>query len=217
MAQWPENIRCLPLDKTYHSPHLVSIKGGSKSHVKVLHLVSLQFLVVLSTMSAPARGVYTFENEDSLPPGVARLLRVLLQNWDKTDDETHAYLDAFTPNGTLDLPPNCVTGHDAIRGMRNSIIHPTNGPVTKVDHWFGRLYILPEFQTADSSKGPKKMDTCMTGAVEYTVRGGKVVRQEFSTRFDLVAVGDDEWKVQYAKIYQDNTPLMAAIGNTPAA
>jgi hypothetical protein len=169
-------------------------------------------------MSAPARGVYTFENEDSIPPGVAKLLRVLLQNWDKTDDETHAYLDAFTPDGTLDLPPNCVTGHDAIRAMRNSIIHPINGPVTKVDHWFGRLYILPDSETADHSKrGKRKIDTCMTGAVEYTVRGGKVVRQEFSTRFNLVAVGEDEWKLQYAKIYQDNTPLMAAIADMPAA
>jgi hypothetical protein len=162
---------------------------------------------------SPTRDRYTFDNEAEIPPGVSEVISLLLRNWDRTDDETHAYLHAFSADATLELPPNKVTGHDAIRAMRNSIIHPVNGPVTHVAHTFYRVYIM-----AGNEGKAEKMNISFTGSVDYTVRGGKVATQLFSTTFDLIAVGKDEYKVQFATIYTDNAPLMAGMAEMgPAA
>ena len=177
-------------------------------------------------MSNP-RDRYTFANQSSIPAPLYTPIHTLLSNWDKTADATHAYLNAFSPTATLDLPPNKSTGLEAIRALRNSLIHPTNGPVIGVQHTFERVYVL-----FGDDKGDK-MNVAMTGRVEYTVRGGKKVEQEFATTFDLVPVdekgavqvekergGEDntkgEWKIEYAKIYSDNAPLMGALGEMPA-
>ena len=171
-------------------------------------------------MSNP-RDRYTFANQSSIPPPLYKPIHTLLSNWDKTADATHAYLNAFSETATLDLPPNKSTGLEAIRALRNGLIHPTNGPVIGVQHTFERVYVLFGDDKGDN------MNVAMTGRVEYTVRGGKKVEQEFATTFDLVPVdekvevqvektgeGEDkrEWKIEYAKIYSDNAPLMGRWG-----
>ena len=160
-------------------------------------------------MSTP-KDRYHFSNEADIPPGVADVIRTLLKNWDRTDDATHAYLAAFTPDATLDLPPNKMLGHDNIRATRQSLIHHINGPVIGVAHTFHRLYV---YAGHDGSKDG--INVSMTGTVAYTVRGGKVAVQEFSTSFDLVAIRAGEYKIPAAKIYSDNAPLMAAMAEMP--
>ncbi len=165
-------------------------------------------------MSDP-RDRYTFSNQSSIPKPVYEVICSLLCNWDKTSDATHAYLSAFSDDATLDLPPNKSTGHDAIRTLRNSLIHPVKGPAVGVAHTFHRAYVQYGHVNDGSEKvgGNGELNVCMNGSVDYTVRGGNVATQDFATLFDLVPVqgGEGEYKIRYAKIYTDNAPLMAAI------
>ena len=159
---------------------------------------------------------YTFSNQSSIPKGVYDVICLLLCNWDKPADAQHTYLNAFSEDATLDLPPNKSTGRDAIRALRNSLIHPVEGPVVGTAHTFHRCYVQYGHESDRSEKVERggELNVSMSGIVDYTVKGGKVATQEFSTLFDLVPVegGNGEYKIRYAKIVSDNAPLMAALG-----
>ena len=162
------------------------------------------------------RDRYTFSNQSSIPKGVYDVICLLLCNWDKTADSEHTYLNAFSDDATLELPPNKSTGHDAIRALRNSLIHPVDGPVIGVAHTFEKCYVQYGLEAGSREKAGKggELNVSMNGGVDYTIKGGKVATQEFATLFDLVPVKgrDGEYKIRYAKIYTDNAPLMAAVG-----
>ena len=147
---------------------------------------------------------YHFENQSSIPPALSNIVVTLLKNWDVVTDKTHAYLAAFTPDATLELSPHKATGHEQIRSMREATIHPENGPITNVQHTFGRLYYL-----AGDELGSTSSINC-TGTVEYTM-GGKVYPEGFSTTFDLIEDGQGGYKIKCGRIYIDNTALTNAM------
>ena len=155
-------------------------------------------------MMATSRDRYQFENQSSIPPAVSNVVVTLLKNWDIITDTTHAYLAAFAPDATLELSPHKATGHEQIRGMREATTHPVNGPITHVQHTFGRLYVL----AGDGLEKPTSINC--TGSVEYTV-GGKVYPEGFSTTFDLVKDGQGGYKIKYARIFIDNAALTDAM------
>ena len=147
---------------------------------------------------------YQFENNSSIPTPISNVVVTLLKNWDIVTNTDHAYLNAFAPDATLELSPHKATGHEQIRGMREAIIHPENGPITNVQHTFGKLYVL----AGDSQEAPTSINC--TGNVEYTV-GGEVVPEGFSTTFDLVEDGQGGYKIKFARIYIDNAALTTAM------
>lgn len=150
------------------------------------------------------RDRYTFENNVSIPPAIAKVVADLLRQWDNCHDTDHNYLKCFAEDATLNLAPNSATGHHAIRDMRNYAIHPERGLITACQHTLHRLYILAGDQPGQG------VNVAFTSRVEYTI-GGKPYPEEFSTTFDLVGNEKKGYVVKYARIYLDNVNIGKAM------
>lgn len=136
---------------------------------------------------------YTFENESSVPPLIAKQLRLLYSSWDDKDTD-HAYLNFFSPDGHLSFSPNSeAKGREGIRSFRDAMIDPVKGPVVELEHTVKTCW-LPAGGLTDG-----KQEVIITGSIWYKLKNGQKVGGPFSS---LAVFADNEHGIPESTFYQ---------------
>lgn len=127
----------------------------------------------------------------------------VLKNWDDNDSQ-NAYLKYFTPNATLSFGGPKV-GRQAIQAARDSMIHPTNGPIVQCTHILDKGYVP---SGPDSEK-----EIIIKGTVYYELKNGRKVNCPVASLGRFVKGEDEEWmQAEYYEVYLDSLELSGAIG-----
>lgn len=152
---------------------------------------------------------YTFNNESSIPPGIADTIRDTFINWDIIPSD--AWQATCTDDFDIVLAGQHANGLDAAKAMRDAMFHATNGPLTNVQHNLKDVYIQPRAATKEQSA--EGTHVIFTGTVTYTVLGGKTVAEEFANAAELQRQQGNEvrYKVKTARIYIDSVALGQAL------
>lgn len=136
---------------------------------------------------------YTFENESSVPPNIAKQLRLLYSSWDDKNTD-HSYLNFFSPDAILSFSPNTeARGRDGIRSFRDGMINPEKGPVVELEHTVKTCW-LPAGGFTDG-----KQEVVITGSIWYKLKNGRKVGGPFSS---LAVFADNEQGVPESTFYQ---------------
>lgn len=147
---------------------------------------------------------YTFDNESSIPPGIASAIRGVIAGWDVLPGDD--WRDHCTDDVEVTLAGQYAHGLDATKAMRDGTFDATKGPLTRVQHSLKDVYL----KAAPPSEGTRT-DVFFTGKVTYTVLGGKELSEDFATFYELKSVGQDQYKVKTMRIYIDTAALGEAL------
>jgi hypothetical protein len=129
-----------------------------------------------------------------------------LKHWDNTADPT-TFLNYFTPDAVLKFGGDH-HGHKAIRAARDSMIHPTKGPIVKCQHFFENAFILGGIPEA----GPWEL--IGVADVRYTLVGsGEEVWTRAASWARIVQESPGEYKAQAYEVFMDGSALFQAIAN----
>lgn len=147
------------------------------------------------------RDNYTFSNHDALPAAVRDTMVHLLKSW---DDPHHNYdfVNDFKEDGVLRFGVDA-KGKDAIKGMKDFLIHPENGPVVDLQHTFEKGFVMP-------GPEPGKQEFIGTAEVWYKLKNGRKVTCRPASHAVFVDVGG-ELKAEFYEVHMDSNELMAAI------
>lgn len=110
---------------------------------------------------------YIFDNEASIPPGIAAAIQGVISNWDILPSD--GWADFCTDDVEILLAGQHAQGFQATKTMRDSTFNVTNGPLVGVQHTLQDVYLK-----ATSAAEGATTDVFFTGTVVYTVLGGKV-------------------------------------------
>lgn len=110
---------------------------------------------------------YIFDNEASIPPGIAAAIQGVISEWDILPGD--GWADYCTDDVEILLAGQHATGIEATKTMRDSTFNATHGPLVKVQHNLKDVYL----KAASANEGTTT-DVFFTGTVAYTVLGGKV-------------------------------------------
>jgi hypothetical protein len=158
---------------------------------------------VHTTPMATPRDPYTFFNASSLPPAVTSTMAHLLRSWDDPHSN-YDFISDFLPSATLRFGVDA-KGHDAIRGMKDFMIHPVKGPIVDLQHTFEKGFVMPGAEEG-------KVDFIGTAEVWYQLRDGRRVVARPASHAVFVQGEDGVLKVEYYEVHMDSRELMQAIG-----
>jgi len=174
--------------------HLLSDRNYRKSRNYYNNRLALYFIM-------SQRNQYTIENENNVPPKLRDLVVGFIRNWDNIHDISHKYAAGFTPNVTLELGKTSLVGVDRIRSMRETTIHPTNGPLVNISHHLEELYLL-------AGGNDEMTKVVFTGKVEYTLKSGLVVEEDFASKLHVhYERALEEYRCDFYKVYIDQQAL----------
>ena len=153
------------------------------------------------------RDRYEFENNNSVPPPLLKVIVELIRQWDDVNDTDHLYLSKFDSNITVKLGKITLRGYEDIRGYRAATINPIIGPILKVAHQFENVFLL-----AGQGHSEKKQDLIFTGIVAYTLKSGNVITEGFSSRA-VTGLNDQmgEYKIEYYEIFMNQEALSKGV------
>lgn len=149
------------------------------------------------------RDPYVFKNQEWLPEIPLRLLTNVLKGWD--DSTSDKYLEFFTKDAVLKFGGEH-KGRDAIKAVRDSMIHPEKGPVLKSSHFFETGLITGGGMGIDG-----KWEMIGIADVKYDL----VDKTEAWTRaasWCRVVKGDEGWQIETYEVFMDGTPLFEKLG-----
>lgn len=110
---------------------------------------------------------YIFDNEASIPPGIADAIRGVISGWDIVPGD--AWSDYCTDDVEILLAGQHAQGIEATKTMRDGTFNVDHGPLVHVQHSLKDVYLK-----ATSAAEGTTTDIFFTGTVVYTVLGGKV-------------------------------------------
>ncbi|KIX05766.1 uncharacterized protein Z518_03738 [Rhinocladiella mackenziei CBS 650.93] len=151
-----------------------------------------------------SRDNYSFANQSSIPSPINDMLPAFFRSWDDPHSNNE-YLNLFAPEGELVFGSAPAKGRDAIRALRDAMIHPTNGPVVSLEHTLGKCFVLAG--GADSGR----QEVIVNGSIWYKLRNGRKVDADFAS---WVVFGDDGQgglQAEFYEVYLDSLELMTAI------
>lgn len=153
------------------------------------------------------RDRYEFENHNSVPPPLLKVIVELIRQWDDVDDTDDLYISKFDSNVTVKFGNITMRGHEGIRDYRVASISPTKGPIIKVAHQFENVFLL-----AGQGDSDKKQELIFTSNVAYTLKSGNVIAESCSSRA-VMELNDQtgEYKVVDYEIYMNQEALSKAV------
>jgi hypothetical protein len=152
------------------------------------------------------RDRYEFENYNSVPPPLLKVIVELIRQWDDVDDAEHLYLSKFDSNVTVKLGNITLRGYEDIRGYRAATINPIKGPILKVAHQFENLFLL-----AGQGHSEKRQELIFTSIVAYTLKSGNVITESCSSRAVMGLKNQTgEYKIECYEIYMNQEALSKA-------
>ena len=151
------------------------------------------------------RDNYTFSNQASIPPAIAKKLTDFFRSYDDPNTD-HSYLNIWHPTeGTL-VFGRTVKGHDEIRGFHDALIHPTNGPVVDLEHTLDKCFVL----AGDAGKG--RQEVIVNGSLWYKLKNGRKIDVDFASMVQFVDRGQGDGPLaEFYEVYLDAHELMTAM------
>lgn len=154
------------------------------------------------------RDIYTFANQASLPPRIPKALRRLYSSWDDKDTD-HDYLNFFAPDAVLAFSPTAIAhGRDAIRALRDGMLHPNTGPLVGIRHTLDKCWFPAGAAVDSDSKTPEVL---VTGTIWYELRNGRRIDGQFSSYAAFSENKKGELESTSYIVYFDTLELMTAI------
>ena len=153
------------------------------------------------------RDPYTFANQDSAPKAAVDVALKILKSWDIVDTDFD-YVNAFTPDGILHVAPKPSQGRQALMQLHSDMINGTSGPVIDLQHYVDRFFFNEKRGTND------KPEFIFTGKLTNVLKNGQRITTDFASFAILTKAedgSDDEFKVEYFRVFSDTSELMAAI------
>lgn len=154
---------------------------------------------------------YTFSNHGDLPPIPRDTLTDILRHWDNTTDESNTYLQYFAPDATLIFGGEH-HGRDNIRACRDSMIHPTKGPIVKCQHFFEKALTLGNYDNKQEGKDDQTWEIIGIANVKYTLTNGKEVITRAASLAKVAKGEEGRWMAQRYEVFMDGSELMKEIG-----
>lgn len=151
-----------------------------------------------------SRDNYTFDNQAAIPSPLDAMLPAFFRSWDDPHSKNE-YLNLFAPNGELAFGPTPAKGRDAIRGLRDAMIHPTKGPVVDLQHTLGKCFVLA------GGAGSGRQEVIVNGSIWYKLTNGRKVDADFASWVVFVDQGDGNLQAEFYEVYLDSLELMTAI------
>ncbi|KAL6241606.1 hypothetical protein RBB50_011387 [Rhinocladiella similis] len=151
------------------------------------------------------RDNYTFENQDSIPAPLNKMLPDFFRSWDNTTSEDDTYLKTFAPHGELVFGPSPVKGREGVRALRSTMLHPENGPVVALEHTLHKCFV-----TAGGSVG-KKLEVIVNGSIWYRLKNGRRIDADFASWGIFVDQGEGDYQAEFYEVYLDSYELTSAI------
>jgi hypothetical protein len=157
------------------------------------------------------REPYTFVNSSSLPPHILSTILRILKSWDQASTD-YTYTTQFHSDGALHVSPEPSVGHEAMRQLHDSMIHPVSGPIVNLQHYLDRAFLMP-------SPTGGKSEVVFTGKLTSVLKGGEEVTTDFATWIVMSpgadgagGEGEQESKVELLRVFSDTSALTAKIG-----
>lgn len=151
-----------------------------------------------------SRDNYTFENQGSIPSPLGPLLSDFFRSWDDPYSKND-YLNVFAPDGQLVFGPAPANGRDAIRALRDAMIHPTKGPVVDLEHTLGKCFVL----AGGAESGHQEI--IVNGSLWYQLKNGRKIHVDFASFMVFVDKGQGHPQVEFYEVYLDSLELAHAI------
>jgi hypothetical protein len=152
-----------------------------------------------------SRDNYTFENQSSIPSPLDKQLPAFFKSYDDPHSN-NGYLSLFHPTESQLIFGTTVKGREAIQGFRESMIHPTKGPVIDLEHTLGKCFVLA------GGAGVGKQEIIVNGSLWYKLRNGRKIDADFASNIRFIEQGKGEdLQAEFYEVYLDATELMAAI------
>jgi len=151
-----------------------------------------------------SRDNYTFENHESVPFPLGSRLSAFFRSWDDPESQND-YLQLFTPDGELVFGPAPAKGREAIRTLRDAMIHPTKGPVVNLQHTLGKCFVLA------GGAGSGRQEIIVNGSIWYELKNGRKVDADFASWMVFVDQGHNDPQAVFYEVYLDSLELMNAI------
>ena len=150
-----------------------------------------------------ARDNYIFENHAAIPSGLGDELSAFFRSWGDPHS-TLDYLNLFAPDGELVFGPAVAKGRDAIRALREGMVHPTNGPVVDLEHTLGKCFVL----AGGAEQG--RQEFIVNGSIWYKLKNGRKVDADFAS-YMVFQEGKAKPEATFYQVYLDSHELMTAI------
>jgi hypothetical protein len=149
------------------------------------------------------RNRYEFENHNSVPLPLLKVIVELIRQWDDVDDAKNLYLSKFDRNVTVKLGNITLRGYEDIKRYRAATINPIKGPILKVAHQFESVFLL-----AGQGQREKRQELIFTSSVAYTLESGTVLTESCSSRAVMGLKNQTgEYKIEYYEIYINQEAL----------
>lgn len=166
--------------------------------------VSLDMRHMTDTMTAQQQ--YIFKNQESVPSRIYEPLLRLYRSWDEPHSDGD-YLNSFAPDGCLSFSPSPVAqGRDAIRALRDGMLHPDRGPLVGIKHILDTCWI-----PAGSSIESKTPRAVVTGNIWYRLKNGKEIEGEFASYAAFAENEKGALEFTSYIVYFDTLGLMTAL------
>lgn len=153
------------------------------------------------------RSNYEFSNQSAIPAGLGPSISNFFRSWDDPHS-ANEYLNMFAPQGKLVFGPAPATGRDAIKALRDGMIHAENGPVVDLEHTLGKVFVLAGAD-ADGAKGEHEL--LVNGSIWYRLKNGVKIDADFASYMQFVKQQDGQWQVELYIVYLDSLQLVTAI------
>ncbi|EXJ95165.1 hypothetical protein A1O1_00284 [Capronia coronata CBS 617.96] len=154
-----------------------------------------------------SRDNYTFANHSSIPANLGPKLSAFIRSWDDTHSQENRYLSLSAPDGELVFGPTSAKGRDAIRALRDAMIHPTNGPVVNLQHTLGKCFVL----AGGGAEHEGRQEIIVNGSIWYELKNGRRVYADFASFMVFVDTGHGELQAAFYEVYLDSLGWMTAI------
>ena len=155
------------------------------------------------------RDPYEFANHAAIPSIPRDTLAAALKGWDDTADAT-SFLDYFTSEAVLKFG-GAHHGHTGIKAARDSMIHPTKGPIVKCQHFFENGFMLA------GQEGDAEWEMIGVADVRYTLVGAGEEVWTRAASWARFVKDDGNWKAKAYEVFMDGSKLFEAMSKLPAA
>lgn len=149
---------------------------------------------------------YTFINQDAVPARIMKPIISMFKSWDMPNSDDK-YLESWSEDGCL-LFGVLSRGRQAIKAARESMVHPTKGPIVDLQHDLQKVFVLAG---TSPSEQPGDAEVIMSGEIWYELKNKKRVDCHWASRIEIGVDPDGETRFRFYEVYLDSMPLISAI------